>query len=171
MKNCRILTGSGNWTNGISSLASGVAKTTHVQNNYIENPSSYGIGLGDHIERNVIKNAGLACLGSAFFPGVVTFLSGAVIENNYCSSANLGLVAGGPASGTALDVHDNYIRAVNDGILQDGLTTFEENIVQGSPTWSVSNPGGATFTNNFCDDPTYCDDPTDAPFAMTLTIH
>ena len=171
VRHCRIVSGSGNWQNGIVNIGGGgtTATTTNVFENYIENTTTgYGVILGDHVHHNVIKNSGI-CMGALIFPATVTFGSGAVLEDNYCSGT-VGVIAGGPSSGAPLEVNDNYVRAGADGVLQDGLTSFTKNIIDSPDDFMVGNPGGAAFSANLCDDPE-CEDPGDYPFALSFDFN
>lgn len=163
IKNCRLLSGTGNW--GLA-IANGTAATTHIFNNYIENPS-VGITLGKTIEKNVIKNASGQCISSIIW----AYPTASEVSQNYCSSTDDGFIMNGPSSGTAMNVHDNYIRSADVGILQGGLTEFTQNIIDAATPFSITNGAGASFADNMCGNATYCNDPSDAPFGLSTTFH
>ncbi len=142
-----------------------------VWNNYVEN-ADVGIGFGYDIHNNAMVNMQAGCISS--FLG--TFAANTTITENYCRSVVDGFVVSGPASGTPVQVKNNYVLAADQGMIQGaGYVSFVENIIDSATDWTLVDAAKVTRTDNLCDD-TGCDDPVattlpPAPFTLDMSVN
>lgn len=167
LRNCRIVSGTGDWYVGVWNGGSGGATDTTVRNIYVEN-AGIGVLLGKLTENSAFVNIKAMCVTS----GLWVYAAGSTIQQNYCRSLDYGIVLTAPGSGAPVSVERNYVQATNIGLFQnDGLVTFSKNIVDAATDFILGDPSEATLVWNLCSDSATCEDPTTFPFSMNFTIN
>ncbi len=156
----------GEWRGGVNNGKSGgVHYSTTLKNSVIDGPDYGLLGPGSLTKKNVFKDIQIGCIANVF----EAMPTGALIEQNYCNSADYGLLIRGPASGTAATMKKNLIIATEEGASFFSGLIDVENIVIAEATTPVDNISATVaYVDNICEDTTDCDLP-DAAFTFDMS--